>query len=141
MITRTRCAAISSHTQSAAGNVPRRALRFGFSRALSLWWRPDAGWRSQHGYRGLKRSLEQSFRGWNSSHWFRKPASSIRDLPSHPESSCRLQILTILLSRGIFLSCGEAYAFGVMWSFALKALAVLVLRYKGAWRRANFVFL
>ena len=25
---------------------------------------------------------------------------------------------------------GEAYAFGVMWSFAMKGLAVLVLRYK-----------
>src|SRR2546425_1506302 len=51
--------------------------------------RPDAGWRSQHGYRGLKRSLEQSFRGWNSSPLVSSPASSIRDLPSHPESSCR----------------------------------------------------
>jgi len=25
---------------------------------------------------------------------------------------------------------GEAYAFGVVWSFAMKALSVLVLRYK-----------
>src|SRR5439155_20134637 len=41
-----------------------------------------------------------------------------------------LQILTILLSRGNIFVLGEAYAFGVMWSFALKALAVLVLRYK-----------
>jgi hypothetical protein len=41
-----------------------------------------------------------------------------------------LQLLTILLSRGNIFVLGEAYAFGVMWSFALKALAVLVLRYK-----------
>src|SRR5262249_32426635 len=41
-----------------------------------------------------------------------------------------LQIFTILLSRGNIFVLGEAYAFGVMWSFATKGLAVLVLRYK-----------
>src|SRR5438132_3593641 len=41
-----------------------------------------------------------------------------------------LQIATIILSRGNIFLLGEAYAFGVMWSFAMKALAVLVLRYK-----------
>jgi amino acid transporter/nucleotide-binding universal stress UspA family protein len=41
-----------------------------------------------------------------------------------------LQLLTILLSRGNIFVLGEAYAFGVMWSFAMKGLAVLVLRYK-----------
>lgn len=41
-----------------------------------------------------------------------------------------LQVLTIVLSRGNIFVLGEAYAFGVMWSFAMKALAVLVLRYK-----------
>ncbi len=30
---------------------------------------------------------------------------------------------------------GEAYAFGVMWSFAMKGLAVLVLRYKQPGKR------
>src|SRR5262249_54839238 len=41
-----------------------------------------------------------------------------------------LQLLTIILSRGNIFLLGEAYAFGVMWSFAMKGLAVLVLRYK-----------
>jgi amino acid transporter len=41
-----------------------------------------------------------------------------------------LQLLTIFLSRGNIFLLGEAYAFGVMWSFAMKGLAVLVLRYK-----------
>jgi amino acid transporter len=41
-----------------------------------------------------------------------------------------LQLLTIVLSRGNIFLLGEAYAFGVMWSFAMKGLAVLVLRYK-----------
>ena len=41
-----------------------------------------------------------------------------------------LQIATIILSRGDIFVLGEAYAFGVMWSFSMKGLAVLVLRYK-----------
>ena len=40
-----------------------------------------------------------------------------------------LQLFTILLSRGDVFVLGEAYAFGVMWSFSMKGLAVLVLRY------------
>ena len=32
---------------------------------------------------------------------------------------------------------GEAYAFGVVWSFAFKSLAVLVLRFKEPDVRAN----
>ena len=35
-----------------------------------------------------------------------------------------------MLSRGDVYLLGEAYAFGVVWSFALKSLAVLVLRFK-----------
>ena len=41
-----------------------------------------------------------------------------------------LQLLTILLSRGNVDMLGEAYAFGVVWSFAMKGLAVVVLRFK-----------
>ena len=41
-----------------------------------------------------------------------------------------LQLLTILISRGDVYLLGEAYAFGVIWSFAMKSLSVLVLRYK-----------
>jgi len=40
-----------------------------------------------------------------------------------------LQIATILLSRGDVYMLGEAYAFGVVWSFFLKSMGVLVLRY------------
>lgn len=40
-----------------------------------------------------------------------------------------LQLLTILLSRGNIILLGEAYAFGVIWSFATKGLAVLILRF------------
>lgn len=41
-----------------------------------------------------------------------------------------LQLLTIFISRGNIVMLGEAYAFGVVWSFAMKSLAVLVLRFK-----------
>jgi amino acid transporter len=62
--------------------------------------------------------------------WFRQPhrrfGTSFRIL----NLVAGLQLLTIILSRGNIFVLGEAYAFGVMWSFAMKALAVLVLRYK-----------
>ena len=41
-----------------------------------------------------------------------------------------LQITTILVSRGNMVLLGEAYAFGVVWSFSMNALAVLMLRFK-----------
>ena len=44
-----------------------------------------------------------------------------------------LQIFTILVSHGNVYLLGEAYAFGVIWSFTFNSLAMLVLRvkYKG----------
>src|SRR5947208_839139 len=41
-----------------------------------------------------------------------------------------LQVATILGSRGDVELLGEAYAFGVVWSFFMKALGVLVLRFR-----------
>ena len=41
-----------------------------------------------------------------------------------------MQIVTLILCRGNVYVLGEAYAFGVTWSFVFKALAVLVLRYR-----------
>src|SRR5262245_53717487 len=41
-----------------------------------------------------------------------------------------LQLLTIVLSGGQTYLLGEAYAFGIVWSFFLKALSVLVLRFQ-----------
>src|SRR5215475_6536263 len=40
-----------------------------------------------------------------------------------------MQLLTIVLTRGNVFTLAGLYAFGVIWSFALMALAVLVLRY------------
>jgi amino acid transporter/nucleotide-binding universal stress UspA family protein len=41
-----------------------------------------------------------------------------------------LQIGTIVFSGGDMILLGEAYAFGVVWSFVFKALAMVVLRFK-----------
>ncbi len=41
-----------------------------------------------------------------------------------------LQVVTILASRGDVLTLGEAYAFGVVWSFVFMSMSMLVLRFK-----------
>ena len=41
-----------------------------------------------------------------------------------------LQIFTIVISGGNVLLLGEAYAFGVVWSFVFQALSMVVLRFK-----------
>lgn len=41
-----------------------------------------------------------------------------------------LQLVIVLLSRGDVVMLGEAYAFGVIWSFVFIAIAVLILRWK-----------
>ena len=62
--------------------------------------------------------------------WFRSPHPKYGTTSRILSLVAILQILTILLSRGNVILLGEAYAFGVIWSFAMKALGVLVLRYK-----------
>jgi amino acid transporter len=63
-------------------------------------------------------------------HWFRHPHRRFGTSHRILNLVVGLQVLTILVSGGNIIILGEAYAFGVMWSFALKGLAVLVLRYK-----------
>jgi amino acid transporter/nucleotide-binding universal stress UspA family protein len=41
-----------------------------------------------------------------------------------------MQLSVIILTRGDMYVLGEAYAFGVVWSFVFKALAMVVLRFK-----------
>ncbi len=62
--------------------------------------------------------------------WFRHPHPRYGTSHRILNLVVGLQLLTIILSRGNIFVLGEAYAFGVMWSFAMKGLAVLVLRYK-----------
>jgi amino acid transporter len=68
-------------------------------------------------------------------HWFRQPHRRFGTSYRILNLVVALQLVTILLSRGDIFVLGEAYAFGVMWSFAMKGLAVLVLRYKQPGKR------
>ncbi len=62
--------------------------------------------------------------------WFRHPHRRYGTSHRILNLVVGLQLATIILSGGNIFVLGEAYAFGVMWSFALKGLAVLVLRYR-----------
>ncbi len=62
--------------------------------------------------------------------WFRSPHRNYGTTHRMINLVVLLQIATIIGSRGNIVTLGNAYAFGVVWSFAFKGLAVLVLRYK-----------
>src|SRR6202041_3099634 len=64
------------------------------------------------------------------SDWFRKPQKKYGTSHRIVNLVAGLQMFTILVSRGNVIILGEAYAFGVIWSFTFNALAMLVLRYK-----------
>lgn len=66
--------------------------------------------------------------------WFRKPHKRFGTSFRIINMVVGMQLLTIVLSRGDVYTLGEAYAFGVIWSFTFNSLAMLVLRwkYKGA---------
>ena len=68
-------------------------------------------------------------------HWFRHPHWRFGTSHRILNLVVALQLVTIVLSGGNIFILGEAYAFGVMWSFAMKGLAVLVLRYKQPGKR------
>lgn len=61
--------------------------------------------------------------------WFRKPHPRFGTTYRLIHLIGIMQVATILLSRGSTYLLGEAYAFGVVWSFFLKSLGVLVLRF------------
>jgi amino acid transporter len=62
--------------------------------------------------------------------WFRAPHRKYGTTHRTINLIVILQLVAIISSRGDTYKLGEAYAFGVIWSFAFKALAVLVLRFR-----------
>ena len=62
--------------------------------------------------------------------WFRRPHRRFGTTSRVVNLIVILQLCTILASRGNVYLLGEAYAFGVVWSFFLKALGVTVLRFQ-----------
>lgn len=62
--------------------------------------------------------------------WFRKPHKRFGTTHHLINLITLLQLITIVASRGDVYLLGEAYAFGVVWSFFLKGLGLTVLRYQ-----------
>lgn len=62
--------------------------------------------------------------------WFRQPHKKYGTTSRLINTVVILQLVTIAITRGDMMLLGEAYAFGVVWSFFMKALSVLVLRYR-----------
>ncbi len=62
--------------------------------------------------------------------WFRKPHRRFGTSYRIVNLVTALQLFTIVVSRGNVITLGEAYAFGVIWSFTFNSLAMLVLRWK-----------
>src|ERR1700730_8385514 len=62
--------------------------------------------------------------------WFRQPHPRFGTTYRIVNLVVFLQLFTILMTRGNVYLLGEAYAFGVIWSFTFNSLAMLVLRFK-----------
>ncbi len=62
--------------------------------------------------------------------WFREPHRRYGTTYRVINLIVVLQIVAIVGSQGETYTLGEAYAFGVVWSFSFNALAMLVLRFK-----------
>jgi amino acid transporter len=61
--------------------------------------------------------------------WFRHPHPRFGTTHRIINLVVLFQIITIVASRGDVTFLGNLYAFGVIWSFSMKGIAVLVLRY------------
>ncbi len=62
--------------------------------------------------------------------WFRRPHRKFGTSYRIVNLVAVMQLFTIVASRGNVITLGEAYAFGVIWSFTFNSLAMLVLRWK-----------
>jgi len=62
--------------------------------------------------------------------WFRMPHKRFGTTHRIINLVFGLQMFTIIATRGNVIILGEAYAFGVIWSFTFNSLAMLVLRWK-----------
>ena len=63
------------------------------------------------------------------SEWFRQPHPKFGTSYRIINIVVALQVVTIVISHGDVTFLANLYAFGVIWSFAMNSLAVLVLRY------------
>ena len=71
--------------------------------------------------------------------WFRKPQKRYGTSYRIINLVALMQLFVIVITRGNIIVIGEAYAFGVIWSFTFNALAMLVLRWKYKGERGSKV--
>ena len=71
--------------------------------------------------------------------WFRKPHRRFGTSYRIVNLITGMQLFVVIVSRGNVIMLGEAYAFGVIWSFTCNALAMLVLRWKYKGERGSKV--
>ncbi len=62
--------------------------------------------------------------------WFLKPHKTYGTTSRILYLITALQLFTIVASHGDVILLGEAYAFGVVWSFVFKTMSMVVLRFK-----------
>jgi amino acid transporter len=62
--------------------------------------------------------------------WFRAPHKRFGTTYRIITLIAVMQVATIIASRGDIFILGEAYAFGVIWSFSFNALSTLILRFR-----------
>ena len=127
-----RAAELPGEPDRRTGHEPGRSVYFatGFSWIRGGGGHADSGRCGEHGDRGLERSAQPRFRRRGAV----RAGSASRTGNSAPRYRiinivAVLQILTIIISRGDVTFLANLYAFGVIWSFAMKGMAVLVLRY------------
>jgi hypothetical protein len=72
--------------------------------------------------------------------WFRKPHKRFGTTSRIIHLITLMQIATIVGSRGDMTVLAEAYAFGVVWSFFMKALGVTALRFQRHDQEYKFPF-
>ncbi len=62
--------------------------------------------------------------------WFRTPHRKFGTTSRIITMIAAFQIVTVVVTRGNITLLGDAYAFGIVWSFAMQGLSVLVLRFR-----------
>lgn len=62
--------------------------------------------------------------------WFRVPHRKYGTTHRIITMIAAIQIIIVLMCRGDIFTLGEAYAFGVIWSFTTQTAAVFILRFK-----------
>src|SRR3989442_1739286 len=94
---------------------------------------------------GSKSVLKPVFEDGGFRAWFRQPPPRFGTSYRIINIVVALQVITIIISHGNVTFLANLYAFGVIWSFAMNGLAVLVLRYTSPGQREfqvplNFTF-